>query len=326
MLGGTSAAPPHANPRSTASAESASHQLNVGPITRIDLGTDVGSTAFGDGKLLVTSHGHNGDYSEIDAIDITTKRRSVVARTRFSPGSISSLAAIGAWAIYVDRQPYAGDDMSPVLWRVIAVNAPTHQTIGLASNGRAPDPFDPDIRTSNGYASWETRPQLAGHRVAPVRTFIWRPGWHHARQVPTRPHACSVAPTYAAAPSSVASKYLGSCIATDGSTIWTQKDPTSGLDDYSELWTQNPGEAPHQVFQSQTDMWPPYAANGLVAWSDTDNNAVIVQDVTDQTERRTFRGLPGGQGPIGEGNTFVFLSTRGPALRMIAETVTITRS
>lgn len=310
---------------------------------RVELGVAAGPIAMDRDRIVFPMAAGKGDRWDVVA-STASGRQQQVARSSFPHGLIYAAVPVGDWTVYVDQSALQTDAKMDVLWRIRAINADTHATKTLRSNGRHPDPFVPSLGSGQGAAVWTT-----AEKDRSARLSMWRPTWASPRDVLRR--ARLQPDTARLAGSSVT--YVGAAVnetpGVDGSDCWkagmgrskpvpltntgrvidcavdgdaivwtshidphTQNPPDTGVNaNPYELWARQGNGRARLLHQGYFSEYPFWVAHGLVAWVDLDDNVIVSR----MSDGKQILHLPQASPAIvpvtGDGDTVAVVSGTG---------------
>lgn len=221
-LGACSSSPAaHGKPARVVSPTSWTLSARTGPA--VALGTVIGTPVLeGSTVFYAFTDEAGGQPDKVAATDLTTGRRTVLVDRTFIRGGTITGVALSGWVVYAEESAPGPTVPGSARWVIVGLNPSTGQRKVLMRGG--PDSPGPDL-TGGREATWVVFP--AGRPKA----YTWAPGQGAPRAADAMPGDAAecTAPT-------AHQERVGACVSAGGVSAWTEKDPSSGLDDAAYLF------------------------------------------------------------------------------------------
>lgn len=190
-----------------------------------------GSAYDGTTLLIGYSDRSRGGTDRVGTVDLTTGKRTELARLSYPGGQITGAVRTGDWVAYGEESSRGRNTPGSALWRIVA-RGPHGQQRVLATSGGRKVTMSPDLTTVDGVAEWSVYPSL--------KTFGWKPGQKAPRREDVAPGDAVECTPPAPEP-----ELVDGCVARDGWVAWTEKaDPATEIsesDDPAHLFYAKAG-------------------------------------------------------------------------------------
>ena len=308
------------------------------------LGTRIGPPQM-SGAVIVypATSGRGTAWNEVIAMNPTTGRKRVAARTRFADGMINWVARTGSWTVYVDQSRQLSDAHPTTAWQLVARDDATRRTRVLDSSSGELTGYVPRLRSQGGAVLWSSITLDGQHAL-----WWWRPSWSGPRRLVAGvdidpatasideesvvfhappPHAganpgnageCWRARTSGGRPAAVTHTggLVLDCSAGDGWLVWRQSrqptDPAAEDVDVEtpyELWAQHRAGRPVLIHRGVMPYTYPYTAGGMLLWMENDEQVVLERLSNPRSARRLQRHFVRFD-PFGDEHYIGFVSER----------------
>lgn len=252
---------------SRASVPAASHRpaaatwaLQYDAAAPVRLATDATDVVLA-GKTVIYPYSDRapGQTDRLASLNLSTGRRTDVARTDFRGGAITAVVRAGNKIVYIDESNRGQSDPGSAHWRVVV--AGSHRV--LASSGGRRVTMSPDLLAIDGVAVWTTYPDQRG---VGVQAFGWKPGGkvQHRDVLPGAELECT--------PSTPKPEQVGSCDHRNGWIAWTVHPEGEAVDDASpaNLFIATEDGSPRQIAALSVDSALTIVGDYLL-WDDGDH-------------------------------------------------------
>lgn len=210
----------------------------------------------GDTAIFPFSDRRFGRNDRLGSLDLSTGKRTALARTGFPGGTIVAAVQVGNEVVYLDESARGNRDPGAAMWRVIALKS--HRV--LASSGNHRVSMSPDLTVVYGDAVWTVFSEQSGDMSA----FGWKPGSKIKRRdaLPGDEHECTP-------PASNPELVYGCDVRGDWIAWAVKADRDEAIDDEHPApvyYASAGGGDPHLLGEMLIDSGPPVIFGDYLLW------------------------------------------------------------
>lgn len=250
---------PSTTPVTAPSTAAPTLRLAYEPGRALRLGTRASEVVLGpeSATFLFTDRG-SGPTDRIGSVDLTTGKRTELARTAFPGGSIVAVVRAGNEVVYVDESARGNRDPGAARWRIVVLRSGEV----LASSGDSRVTQSPDLITIDGAAVWTIYPEEGSDDY---QAFGWKPGGEVERRevLPGDELECT--------PNASDPVLVGGCDQLGPWIVWVEHGPGAAQNDFTEpahlFYSSRTAGAPRPLGEVSPDGGDPLILGDYVLWA-----------------------------------------------------------